>query len=97
LGGKSKYSPEFQTQAVRLLLEPGSTNESVGRDLGVSRETIRQWAKRLAKEADPELRRARQEHAELVVLRRRVRVLEEEREILSKAAAFRVRESERTP
>ena len=97
MGRQSRYSPEFQAAAVLLLLEPGSTNESVGRDLGVSRETIRLWAKRLASEADPEVRRARQEHAELVVLRRRVRVLEEQREILSKAAAFRVRETERTP
>ena len=95
MGRKSKYSLEFQTEAVRLLLEPGSTNESVGRDLGVSRETIRLWAKRLTAEADPEVRRARQEHAELVALRRRVRVLEEEREILSKAAAFRERETRR--
>jgi transposase len=95
LGRKSKYSPEFQAEAVRLLLEPGSTNESVGRDLGVSRETIRLWAKRLAAEADPEVRQARRERAELVALRRRVRVLEEEREILSKAAAFRDRETGR--
>jgi transposase-like protein len=96
LGRSSKYSVEFQTEAVRLLLEPGATNESVGRDLGVSRETIRRWAKELAAEADPEVRRARAEHAELVRLRRRVRVLEEEREILSKAAACRARETERT-
>jgi transposase-like protein len=79
-----------------LLLEPGSTNESVGRDLGVSRETIRLWAKRLAAESDAGLRQARAEHAELVALRRRVKVLEEERAILSKAAAFRDRETERT-
>jgi transposase len=81
---------------VRLVAEPGSTNESVGRDLGVSRETIRLWAKRLALEADPDVRRAREEHAELVRLRRRIRVLEEEREILAKAAAFRARETGRT-
>ena len=96
MGRKSKYSAEFQAEAIRLLLEPGSTNESVGRDLGVSRETIRLWAKRQAAEADPAIRLARQEHAELVALRRRVKVLEEEREILAKAAAFRARESERT-
>lgn len=95
MGRKSKFSPEFQTAAVRLLLEPGATNESVGRDLGLSRETIRKWAKRLAAVADPDVRRAREDHAELVRLRRRVRVLEEEREILAKAAAFRARETER--
>lgn len=97
MGRRSKYSAEFQAAAVGLLAEPGATNESVGRDLGLSRETIRKWAKRLAAEADPEVRRARQEHAELVALRRRLKVLEEERQILSKAAAFRARETGRTP
>lgn len=96
VGRKSTYSPEFQAQAVRLLAEPGATNESVGRDLGVSRETIRRWAKQLAAEANPELRRARAEHAELVALRRRLKVLDEERAILAKAAAFRGRETGRT-
>jgi transposase len=96
LGRKSRYSLEFQAAAVRLLLEPGATNESVGRDLGVSRETIRNWAKRLAAETDPEVRQAREAHAELVALRRRVKVLEEEREILAKAAAFLGREHGRT-
>lgn len=96
MGRRSRYSDEFQREAVRLLMEPGATNESVGRDLGVSRETIRRWAERLAAEADPEVRRAREEHAELVRLRRRVRVLEEEREILAKAAAFLGRGTGRT-
>jgi transposase len=88
VGRRSRYSLEFQRSAVRLLLEPNATNESVGRDLGVSRETIRRWAKRLAAETDPEVRQARADHAELVALRRRLKVLEEEREILAKAAAF---------
>jgi transposase-like protein len=96
LGRKSKFSREFQIAAVRLLAEPGATNESVGRDLGLSRETIRLWARELAAEADPEVQQAREEHAELVRLRRRVKVLEEEREILAKAAAFLGRERGRT-
>jgi len=60
----------------------------VAADLGVSGMTIRNWRKEFEAAADPELRRARTEHAELVALRRRVKVLEEEREILAKAAAF---------
>ena len=95
MGRKSLYSREFMEEAVRLTREPGHNYITVGRDLGLSRETIRKWALRLDAEADPVQRRAREEHAELVALRRRVRVLEEEREILSKAAAFRDRETER--
>jgi transposase-like protein len=82
-------------EAVRLTREPGQNTVTVGRDLGISRETIRKWAIRLDAEADPAVRRARDEHAELVALRARVKILEEEREILSTAAAFRARETER--
>jgi transposase len=91
----SRFSREFMEEAVRLTREPGHNFVTVGRDLGISRETIRKWAIRLDAEADPAVRRAREEHAELVALRRRVKVLEEEREILSKAVAFRARETER--
>ena len=91
MGRKSLYSREFMEAAVRLTHEPGQNTVTVGRDLGLSHTTIRNWTVRLAAESDPLLRLARAEHAELVALRRRVRVLEEEREILSKAAAFRDR------
>ena len=96
MGRRSKYSAEFRAEAVRLSREPGQSSETVGADLGVSGMTIRNWRKQFEATADPELRRARAEHAELVVLRRRLKVLEEEREILAKAAAFLDREHART-
>ena len=85
---RRKVVGDVEAAAVRLLAMPGATNESVGSALGVSRETIRRWRKRQAAEASPELRRAREQHAELLALRRRVKLLEEERAILAKAAAF---------
>lgn len=96
MGRRPKLPPEFEATIARLLAEPGATNESVGRDLGVSRETIRRWRQRQQAEAQPEVLQARQDHAELIALRRRVRVLEEELEILAKAAAFLDRETGRT-
>lgn len=95
MGRKSKYSAEFRAEAVRLSREPGHSSVDVATDLGLSSLTIRRWRKEFEEAADPELRRARAEHAELVKLRRRVRVLEEEREILAKAAAFRDQETGR--
>jgi len=95
VGRTSKYSIEFKAEAVRLSREPGHSSVDVAADLGLSSITIRRWRKDFEEAADPELRRARAEHAELVALRRRVKVLEEEREILAKAAAFRVQETER--
>jgi transposase len=97
MGRRSRFSRRARAEAVRLAGEPGNTFASVGRDLGVSGWTIAYWAKQLAAEEDPAARRAREEHTELVALRRRVRVLEEEREILAKAAAFLARETGRTP
>jgi transposase len=97
MGRKSKYTVEFRATAVRLAREPGRTPRSVGADLGVSQWTIRRWESELLAAHDPTARRAAADHAELVTLRRRVRVLEEEREILAKAAAFRAQEIDRTP
>ncbi len=97
MGRKSRFSREFQAEAVRLARLPGHSPASVGADLGVSNWTIRRWEKALAAEEDPVAQRAREEHAELVALRRRVKVLEEERTILAKAAAFLARETGRTP
>jgi transposase len=95
MGRRSRFSREFREEAVRLSREPGHTYQSVANDLGVSREAVRKWAIALAAESDPLVRQARAEHAELLALRRRVGVLEEEREILAKAAAFRARETGR--
>ncbi len=95
MGRKRKITPELEILAIRLLAERGATDTSIGRDLGVSRTTVARWRRRLEVETDPEVQRARLEHAELIELRRRVRVLEEEREILAKAAAFLDRETGR--
>ena len=95
VGRKSKFSTEFRAEAVRLSREPGRSSVDVAADLGLSSITVRRWRQEFEAAADPELRRARAERAELMALRRRVRVLEEEREILAKAAAFRDRETGR--
>ena len=91
----SRFTREFRAEAVTLARQRGNTLRSVGADLGVSHETIRKWSKQFEREADPRERAALDEHTELVALRRRVRVLEEEREILVKASAFLARETRR--
>jgi transposase len=40
------YSPEFKADAVALYLsDPNHTFEGIGKDLGVSRETLRNWVR----------------------------------------------------
>lgn len=95
MGRKRLITPDLEALAVRLFAQRGATDEAVARDLGVSRRTVGRWRQRQEVETHPEVLRARAEHAELLELRRRVAVLEEEREILSKAAAFLDRETGR--
>lgn len=86
---------ELERTVERLFLNPDATDVSVGRATGVCRSTVGRWRKRRERKMDPAVLEAEREHAELLVLRRRVKVLEEEREILAKAAAFIDRETGR--
>jgi transposase len=112
VGRKTQYAAEFRAEAVRLWRDSGLTFNRVGADLGVPAGTLRSWVRATTPPPPASVRRdaARDpllvpsasgaltgdERAELVELRRRVRVLETEREILRKAAAFFAQESERT-
>jgi transposase len=89
------YPPEFKADAVALYQSrPGATIRSVAADLGVNPETLRNWV-RAAGASRPRGRRAEIPaepatplEAENAALRKKVRELEEEREILRKAAKY---------
>jgi transposase len=91
------YPPEFKADAVALYRSrPDATIKSVADDLGVNPETLRNWI-RLAdgRRSGPAVVRPDQAapavgsvEAENAGLRRRVRELEEERDILRKAARY---------
>jgi transposase len=91
------YPPEFRAEAIRLARTSGKPHAQIAEDLGMTSETLRLWLKQadldqgkrhdgLTSEDQEELRR----------LRREVRILREEREILRKAAAFFARETDAT-
>lgn len=89
------YPPEFRTEAVRLARSGDITITQVARDLGISDQTLRNW---LAQADIDDGRReglTGTERDELRHLRREVKVLREEREILKEAAAFFARETGR--
>ena len=94
--GKRKYSDEFRAQAIRLARTSGQSIRQVAADLGVSNETLGQWLREEAAAAAGTGQLNAAERTELAELRRRVRILETEREILKKAAAFFAQETDRT-
>lgn len=88
------YPEEFRREAVELVRTSGRSVNSIARDLGVSGQSLSSWVKRTEIDAGRAPGLTSEEREELRRLRRENRVLREEREILKKAAAFFVRESE---
>ena len=92
------YPPEFRAEAIRLLRTSGKSMAQIGRELEVTTETLRQWLKQA--DLDDGLRHdglTTEETEEVRRLRREVKTLREEREILLKAAAFFAQETGHTP
>ena len=92
------YPPEFRAEAIRLVRHSGKPSAEIARRLEVSTETLRLWVR----QADIDDGRRHdgltsQETEEVRQLRREVRRLREEREILLKAAAFFAQETGQTP
>jgi transposase len=90
------YSEEFRREAVRLLRSSGRPVPQLAKELGVSPQSLRNWAKQ--EQLDTGQRSdglTSDEREELRRLRRENRVLAEERDILRKAAAFFAKESDR--
>ena len=87
------YTLEFRQEAVRLLRSSDRTVPQLARELGCSPQSLRNWSRQIDVEEGKAVDLTSDERDELRRLRRELRTVTEEREILKKAAAFFARES----
>ena len=92
---RRSFTAGFKADTVRLVREGGRSIPEVARDLDLTETSLREWMKQAAVDAGqgPAGALTTAERAELTHLRRDVKRLEMEREILKKATAFFARES----
>jgi transposase len=84
------FTAEFKAEAVRIVRTSGKTITQVARELDLTVTCLRAWVKQaeVDERPDPKGALTTDERAELVRLRRELRVVEQEREFLKKSAAY---------
>ena len=92
---RAPYPLEFRAEAIRLVRSSGKPMAQIARELDVTSETLRIWVKQAAiDEGQRHDGPTTVETEEVRRLRREVKTLREEREILLKAATFFAKETD---
>jgi transposase len=91
---RRSFTEEFKTGAVRLVLDEGKTVGAAARDLDLTESSLRNWVEQArANRTHGKTGLTTAEREELARLRKELRIVQEEREILKKAAAFFAKQS----
>ena len=91
---RRSFTDEFKAGAVRLVLDEGKSVATAARDLGLTESSLRNWVEQArADRTHGKTGLTTAEREELARLRKELRIVQEEREILKKAAAFFAKQS----
>jgi transposase len=89
------FTPEYKAEVVELCRKSGKTAGQVSGELGLTETSVRAWVRQaeIDEGKGPAGALTTAEREELAALKREVKTLRMERDILRKAAAFFARES----
>lgn len=88
---KRAYDPEFKKEAIRLVLEEGQKASEVERNLGISNSCVSRWIREFREDPEyafPGKGRMKQPEQEIHDLKKELRRVKRERDILKKAIAI---------
>ena len=96
-GKRARYTKEYKLEAVRLLEQGEKTGAQLALELGVARNQLYKWQEQLrSKGQDNAFRgpgaKALSERSEIERLKRELKEVREERDILKKAATYFAKE-----
>ena len=90
---RRSFSDEYKAEVVELCRTSGKSISEVAGDLGLTVSAVRRWVAQADIDAGRRPGMTREEHSELVQLRKENRVLREERDILKRATVFFAKET----
>lgn len=88
---RKQFTDKFKREAVALMTEQGFTLTQASESLGVREDYLRRWKKKYENDSTPQ-GLLPSEREELTKLRKEVKELKMEKEILKKASAFFAKE-----
>ena len=86
--GRRSFTPTFKAEVVALVRQGDRTVPTICREMDLSETAVRRWVEQAAVDAGEQDGLTTDEREELRRLRREVRVLRDERDILKRAATF---------
>jgi transposase len=90
---RRSFTPEFKAEVVALVRRGDRSIAEISRDMDLVPSVVRRWVDQADTDEGKLPGVTTAEHEEIASLRKRVRILEEEREILKKAARFFAQET----
>lgn len=93
---RPNYAPEFKLETAQLVVDNGYTHEEAAKAMGVGYSTISKWVKQLREERagkTPKASPMTPEQIEIRELKKKIKRIELEKEILKKATALLMSDS----